>query len=204
MAASARLSTSPNTEHPFCVAVINSANGLHPLGQEEVCKPDKKKKTTAKKKTAQETESADQTGPELAPWLVGPTTAANTSARIAHLISVFKLRDSPLLDTDAKLAQAAYMLLKQWACFSFDGDYGQTTLLKHSIMTEPNQRLINQRFRPVNPHLEVDLKMQIDMWLKHGVIEKSCSPWNFVLVAAPKKGGAIRWYVHYRALNEIS
>jgi hypothetical protein len=30
----------------------------------------------------------------------------------------------------------------------------------------------------------VDLK-QIDKWLKHGVIKKSCSPWNFGLVAAP-------------------
>jgi hypothetical protein len=48
---------------------------------------------TAKKKTAQETKSADQTEPELAPWLVGPTTAANSEARVAHLISLFKLRD---------------------------------------------------------------------------------------------------------------
>jgi hypothetical protein len=94
------------------------------------------------------------------------------------------------LDTDAKLVQAAYMLLKRWACFSFDGIYGRTTLLKHSIVTEPDQRPINQRFRPVNPHLEEDLKKQIDKWLKHGVIKKSCSPRN---LAAPKKGGAIRW-----------
>jgi hypothetical protein len=111
-----------HSEHTFRIAVINSANGLHPLGQEEISKPDKKKKTTAKKKAAQETESADQTGPELAHWLVGPTTAANTAARISHLISVFKLRDRALLDTDAKLAQTAFMIMKLWACFSFDGN----------------------------------------------------------------------------------
>jgi hypothetical protein len=104
-----------HSEHPFRVAVINCANGLHPLGQEEIGKPEKKKKTTAKKMTAQETLSADQTGPELAPWLVGPTTATNTAARIPHLISVFKLEDSPLLQTDTKLMQAAYMLLKGWS-----------------------------------------------------------------------------------------
>jgi hypothetical protein len=69
-----------HSEHPFHVAVINSADGLHQLGQEAVGKPDRRKKTTAKKKTAQETESADQTGPELAPWLVWPTMAANSSA----------------------------------------------------------------------------------------------------------------------------
>jgi hypothetical protein len=54
--------------------------------------------------------------------MVGPTTVTNTAVRIAHLISVFKLKDSPLLDTDAKLKQSAYMLLKRWACFSFDGN----------------------------------------------------------------------------------
>jgi hypothetical protein len=46
-----------HSEHPFPVAVINCADGLHPLGQEEIAEPDKKKKTTAKKKTAQESES---------------------------------------------------------------------------------------------------------------------------------------------------
>jgi hypothetical protein len=102
-----------HSEYPFCVAVINGANRLHHLDQEELGKPEKKKKTTAKKKTAQETASADQTRPELAPWLAGPTTAPNTAARIAHLISVFKLEDSPLLQTETKLMQAAYMLLKR-------------------------------------------------------------------------------------------
>jgi hypothetical protein len=156
---------SNHSEHPFRIAIINN------IAEETA----ERKKTTAKKKTAQETKSADQTEPELAPWLAGPTTAANREAWVAHLISVFKLRDSPLLDTADKVAQASCMLLKRWACFSFDGNYGPTTLLKHSIVTEPDQRPINQRFCPVNPHLEVDLKKQINKWLKHGVIEKSCS-----------------------------
>jgi hypothetical protein len=185
---------SNHSKHPFCIAIINN------ISKETA----ERKKTTAKKKTAQETKSADQTERELAPWLVGPTTAANQEARVAHLISVFKLKDSPLLDTADKVAQASFMLLKPWACFSFDGNYGRTTLHKHSIVTEPDQHPINQRFCPVNPHLEVDLKKQIDKWLKHGVIKKSCSPLNFGLVAAPKKGGAIRWCVDYRALNDIS
>jgi hypothetical protein len=73
-------------------------------------------------------------------------TATNTAARIAHLISVFKLEESPLLQTETKLMQAAYMLQKRWACFSFDSNYGRTTILKHSIVTAPDQRPINQRF----------------------------------------------------------
>jgi hypothetical protein len=118
-----------HSEHPFRIAIMNNVAD----------KTAGRKKTTSKKKTAQETKSADQTEPELAPWLVGPTTAANREARVAHLISVFKLRDSPLLDTAVKVAETSCMLLKRWACFSFDGNYGWTTLLKHSIVTEPDQ-----------------------------------------------------------------
>jgi hypothetical protein len=185
---------SNHSKHPFCIALINNLAG--DLGEQ--------KKTTAKKKAAHETKSADSAEPELAPWLVVPTTAANQEARLAHLINVFKLKDSPPLDTTDKVARASCMLLQRWTCFSFDGNYGRTTLLKHSIVTEPDQHPINKRFCPVNPHLEGDLRKQIDKWLKHGVIEKSCSPWNFGLVAAPQKGGAIRWCVDYRALNEVS
>jgi hypothetical protein len=58
---------SNHSEHPFRIALINNLAG-------EVREP---KKTTAKKKAAQETQSAVSAEPELAPWLVGPTTAAN-------------------------------------------------------------------------------------------------------------------------------
>jgi hypothetical protein len=146
------IDASNHSEHPFLIALVNNLFGDRM----------EQRKTTAKKMTAQETESADPAEPELAPWLVGPTTAANRDAQVAHLISVFKLRDSPLLDTTDKVAQASCMLLKRWACLSFDGNYGRTTLLKHSIVTEPDQRPINQRLCPVNPHLEGDLKKQID------------------------------------------
>jgi hypothetical protein len=85
---------SNHSEHPFRIAIINS------IAEDTA----ERKKTTARKKTAQETKSADPAEPELAPWLVGPTTAANREARVAHLISVFKLKDSPLLDTTDKVA----------------------------------------------------------------------------------------------------
>ncbi|HIC32789.1 MAG TPA: hypothetical protein EYO76_12820, partial [Flavobacteriaceae bacterium] len=41
-------------------------------------------------------------------------------------------------------------------------------------------------------------------WLKQDVIESSNSPWNFALVAVPKKNGKTRWCVDYRRLNDIT
>ena len=40
--------------------------------------------------------------------------------------------------------------------------------------------------------------------MKHGVIEPSNSPYNFGLVAVPKKNGKVRWAVDFRPLNKIS
>ena len=103
-----------------------------------------------------------------------------------------------------QVMQAATLLLKHWHVFSFDGSFGTTKLIRHKINLRPGSRPINQRYRPINPSLEKDLRAQIDKWLKHKVIAKSQSPWNFGLVAAPKKNGKIRWCVDYRALNLIT
>lgn len=143
----------------------------------------------------------DKRGLELPGWMKGPTTEDNSKRRIDHLITTFKLEEKKCLTDEADVVRAAVLLLKYWDVFSFDGSYGRTTLLKHNIRLKPDQHPINQRYRPVNPALEGDLQKQIDTWLKHGVIEKSNSPWNFGLVAAPKKDGRIRWCVDYRALN---
>jgi hypothetical protein len=101
------------------------------------------------------------------------------------------------------MAQAIAMVLKHWEVFSFDGSFGQTDLLEHQVITTPD-RPINCRYRPVTPALEGKLKDHLDKWLKLGVIKPAQSPWNFALVAAPKKNGDIRWCVDFRALNGVT
>jgi hypothetical protein len=90
---------------------------------------------------------------------------------------------------DLKKAQS--LLLAYWDVLSKEGEYGQTSLIVHEIQTTPGHPIKN-RIRPLNPTLEADLHKQIDKWQSEGVIEPSMSPWNFGLVAAPKKSGTIR------------
>ena len=137
-------------------------------------------------------------------FMGGPTTDLNKKDRLLFLVEKFQLDKSPFLTKKEDLLKAGKLLLDYWDLFSFDGSFGKTTLLKHAIRTDPNKNPINQRFRPVNPSLEKDLKEQLDKWLLHDVIEPSSSPWNFGLVAAPKKNGKIRWCVDYRQLNNIT
>jgi hypothetical protein len=79
----------------------------------------------------------------------------------------------------------------------------QTSLIEHEIKTTPGHPIKN-RIRPLNHTLEANLCKQIDKWQSEGVFEKSMSPWNFGLVAAPKKSGTIRWCVDFRGLNQRS
>ena len=136
-------------------------------------------------------------------FMKGPTTQTNKSQRLAFIQDTFALRNNSLLSTDMDRTKAASLLLNYWSVFSFDGSFGATNLLEHTIYTEPGPP-INQRYRPINPSLETHLKKQIDEWLKHDVIEKSNSPYNFGLVCVPKKNGKYRWCVDYRDLNKIS
>ena len=132
-----------------------------------------------------------------------PTTKVNAKKRLAFLLKEFKLSSNPLLDSVEKQTRAAELLLKYFHTFSFNGEFGTTNLIEHTIYTEPGPP-INQRYRPINPSLEPQLRQQLDNWLKHDVIEESNSPYNFGLVAVPKKNGTTRWCVDYRALNRVS
>ena len=139
-------------------------------------------------------------GNSIPDWQQGSTSPQNKAQRITFLLEYFKLKDSPTLQTEGHLARALALLLKYWHVFSWDGSFGTCRLLEHEIFTTKGLP-ISQKLRPINPNLEARLREQIDEWLAKDVIEPSKSPWNFPLVAVPKKNGKIRWCVDYRALN---
>jgi len=121
------------------------------------------------------------------------------------LLAELKLADSPFLKNPLELEKAFATLLPFWDLFSFDGSFGKTDLVQHQIKLLPGAKQpITQRYRPINPSLEPALRKQLKEWMDQQVVEKSRSPWNFGLVAAPKKNNQIRWCVDYRPLNQIT
>ena len=120
-------------------------------------------------------------------FMKGPTTRMNRAKRVGFLLEFFKLRNNPVLKEKKDLDSAVEVLLRFWDIFAFDGNYGHTDLVQHNIEVEPGTVPIYEKYRPPNPLLEESMKKQLQLWLKHGVIVESNSPWNFNLLAAVKK-----------------
>ena len=127
----------------------------------------------------------------------------NVSGRKKWIEQKFKLKEAPALRNQSEREAVVNLLLRYFDVISVNGEYGQTDLMEHEIHTEKVPP-IKCKHRPINPALEPNLKEQMDKWTKHDVIEQSCSPWSFPLVAAPKKNGTIRWCVDYRRLNDVT
>jgi hypothetical protein len=123
--------------------------------------------------------------------------------RGAWMLENFKLSTSPFLNTPRKVERWVELLDLYWDLYSIDGSFGKTNLIEHRIYTE-DVPPIKTRHRPINPRLEKNLREQLDKWIEHDVIEPSSSPWSFAMVAAPKKGGAIRCCIDYRLLNKVT
>ena len=115
----------------------------------------------------------------------------------------FQIDEAPALHNKEDKEQALDLLLEFFDVVSINGEYGHTSLMQHDIDTGDHPP-IRLKHRPVNPSLETNLRKQLEQWTKLGVIEVCTSPWSFPLVAAPKKGGKIRWCIDYRRLNDIT
>jgi hypothetical protein len=123
--------------------------------------------------------------------------------RGAWMLENFKSSTSPVLNTPQKVDRAVEFLDGSWDLYSIVGSFGETNLIEHRIYAE-DVPPIKTHHRPINPGLEMNLGEQLDKWIEHDVIKPSSSPWSFAMVAAPKKGGAIRWCIDYSLLNKVT
>ena len=80
---------------------------------------------------------------DLPGWMQGPINDNNMKQRVAHLVERFKLNQSAFLHDRGDLTAAA-LLLDSWDTFSWDGSYGLTHLIKHTIKTSQDHPPINE------------------------------------------------------------
>ena len=94
-------------------------------------------------------------------------------------------------------------LLTQYADI-FSDLPGKTDLCTHSIEIKSGTRPIRLSPYRVNPEKSEQIRKELDLMIKMGVIEESNSPWASPVVLIPKADGSIRFCIDYRRVNDVT
>ena len=73
----------------------------------------------------------------------------------------------------------------------------------HPVRTGDNRANTQGYFRTA-PKMQREIDRQIEVLLKHGIIEPSCSEWRSPVVMVKKKDGSYRFACDYRRLNNLT
>ena len=82
-----------------------------------------------------------------------------------------------------------------------DDDLGYTDIIKHRIHTTDDIP-VKQQDRRVPPHLQPEVREELQKWLDSGVIVESFSPYASQIVVVKKKDGKLRICCDFRPLNK--
>ena len=109
---------------------------------------------------------------------------------------------------EAKVNQAEKQqlqsLLHEFAdVFSWQGELGRTSQIKHEIHTGSATPL-RSRPRQTGHHEKAKVDKLLQDMLANDIIEESTSPWASPIVLATKKDGSTRFCVDYRRLNSVT
>jgi len=94
-------------------------------------------------------------------------------------------------------------LLSQYSDI-FNDMPGKTTLCTHKIELKPETRPTGLSPYRVHPEKTEQIRKELDLMIKMGVIEESNSPWASSVVLIPEPDGSIRFCVDYRRLNDVT
>ena len=124
-------------------------------------------------------------------------TAEELKERQDYIRTALKLDENPNLTQEDK-DKLTHVFVEHFDAISInDHDFGKTEALKFHIQVPKEVAPIRAKCRPLNPIQEKDLRLQLDEWLSHGIIEPSMSPWASALVPVSKKDGKIRWCIDF-------
>ena len=80
---------------------------------------------------------------------------------------------------------------------------GRTEVLQLSINTGSSEPVRSHPYR-IPPRWQEEVKVQVDVLLKLGIIRPSTSPWASSVVTVKKKEGGVRICIDYRAVNQLT
>ena len=85
-----------------------------------------------------------------------------------------------------------------------DGPHGNYSGVKHEIRPDGHPPIRSRPYR-YTPHIQKEIKKQVNEMLDQGIIKESTSPWSFPVCMVPKAGspGSYRFAINFKKLNDI-
>ena len=84
------------------------------------------------------------------------------------------------------------------------GPHGNYSGVEHEIKTNGHPPIRSRPYR-YTPHIQAEIKKQVNEMLDQGIIKESTSPWCFPVCMVPKAGspGSYRFAINFKKLNDI-
>ena len=83
------------------------------------------------------------------------------------------------------------------------GEIGCCDLAEHRIRLNKDEPF-KERYRPINPRHQEEVRDHIQKMLRAGAIKPSNSPWSNAVVLVRKKDGDLRFCIDFRRLSAIT
>ena len=106
---------------------------------------------------------------------------------------------------DGEVRRQAYELFEEYQdIFALEpGEIGCCDLAEHRIRLNKDEPF-KERYRPINPRHQEEVRDHIQKMLRAGAIKPSNSPWSNAVVLVRKKDGDLRFCIDFRRLNAIT
>jgi len=85
-----------------------------------------------------------------------------------------------------------------------DGPHGNYSGVKHDIITNGHPPIRSRPYRYA-PHMQAEIRKQVNEMLEQGICRESTSPWSFPVCMVPKASspGSYRFAINFKKLNDV-
>ncbi len=119
-----------------------------------------------------------------------------------EILSQINIQDSKLSGEES---QKLTNLITEYADIfqTKEGPRGKYTKIEHVIRTGDHSPIKCRPYRQP-PHVQAEIRKQVNQMLDDGLVRESTSSWSFPVVMIPKPDGSMRFCVNMKPLNNIT
>jgi hypothetical protein len=127
----------------------------------------------------------------------------NDESKLQEVLSKVTLNENNL--SSSEMSEITNLFHEYIDIFKVEGGpHGSYSGVKHEIKTNGHPPIRSRPYR-YTPHIQAEIRKQVNEMLEQGIIKESTSPWCFPVCMVPKAGspGSYRFAINFKKLNDI-